>query len=513
MWPAHAEKKRCFLVTILLFLTVLLYPQENILGRMISLPGNNIRASKALNEISRLSGYIFTYDTQILNTDRIATLPPSEATLTELLDSITGDRTIKYSVVGKHIILYRDLLSDTVPSEKTEPIMPASISGKVTDKETAEPLQYATIGIRHLGKGTVTNSNGEFILRISEECLFDTLTVSYVGYVTCSVPVKSLVGNAMEIRLERDFVSIPEIIVRFQDPLNIVRKAVSSIAANYGTTAAMLTGFYREGVYRKKEPQIYTEAVLRIFKSPYSRSVLNDQVKIIRSRKIENLDVKDTLAVRLKAGLKSTLALDGAKELFDFIDPETTNSYDYHLTDIVTIDGQSAFVISFEQKDWVEDPLMKGDIYINVDDYGIMLAEFEINPMYVSLTKEAFVSKLPKGYSMKPEYIRYRTQYRNIDGRYYLSHVRGDLGFLARNRNELFNSRFNVFFELAVTDHDTQNTERFEHDEAAPVYSIFSRTVIGYDKEFWKGFDFLKPEDDLESALTRLNVRLGEYIK
>lgn len=512
MWPEHADFKRCINIALFLFLTVPLLSQ-NILDEKIKLPGNTIKVSRALNEISRITGYIFTYDTQIINAERSITLPPAESPLSEVLDSITGDRTIKYSVIGRHIILYKDLLSDTTQPETLRPAMPAAISGKVTDRETSEPLQYATIGIRHLGKGTVTNSNGEFILKITADCLDDTITISYVGYVSRTVPVRSFVGNIMNIKLDRDFVSIPEIIVRFQDPLNIIRRAVNSIPANYGTTPAMLTGFYREGVFHRKEPQVYTEAVLSIYKSPYARSLLNDQIKVIRSRKIENLEMKDTLAVRLKAGLRSTLALDGAKELFDFIDPDNMNSYQYHLSDMMTIDGQSTYVISFEQKPWVTDPLMKGDIYINVDDYGIMLAEFEINPMFIPMTKETFVSKLPKGFSMKPEYVRYRTQYRKVDGRYYLAHVRGDLGFLARNKNSLFHSRFNVFFEMAVTDHTTSNVERFEHDEIIPVYSVFSSTVAGYNSEFWKDFDFLKPEDDLVEALSRLNVRLGQSEK
>jgi hypothetical protein len=112
---------------------------------------------------------------------------------------------------------------------------------------------------------------------------------------------------------------------------------------------------------------------------------------------------------------------------------------------------------------------------------------------------------------MKPEYVRYRTRYRNVDGRYYLSHVRGDLGFLARGKKKLFNSHFSVFFELAVTDHHLSNVERFDHDELAPAYSVFSKTITGYDAEFWKDFDFLKPEDDIMEALEKLNVRLGEF--
>lgn len=511
MWPTFSAVNRVILVAGLLLLTVRISSQENILDREIKLTGNSIRVTRALNEVSRLTGYLFTYDTRIINAERSFVIPANMISVREVLDSITGDPAISYSVIGRHIILYRDISEYSQATEIDSLPGELMISGKITDAETSDPLPYATIGISHRGRGTVTNFNGDFILKISDECLEDTLTVSYVGYVNRLIPVRSLPGNAMTISMERDFIPIPEIIIRTQDPRLIIRKTISSIASNYGTTPALLTGFYREGVYRKKEPQIYSEAVVKIYKSPYARSLQNDQIKVIRSRKIENLEVKDTLAVRLKAGLSATLTLDGVRHLFDFLDPSSFNSYDYHLTDIVTIDGQSAFVITFEQKAWITEPLMKGDIYINVDDYAVMLVEFEINPLYIDQTAESYISRLPRDYSMRPEYVRYRTRFRNIDGRYYLAHVRGDLGFLARSRKRLFNSHFNVFFELAITDYRTDGVVRFEHEELAPAYSVFSRTITGYDAGFWKNFDFLKPEDDLVEALDKLKVRLGEF--
>jgi hypothetical protein len=510
MWPTGLKKINWFLVTGLLFLSPQLYSQESILERNIKLSGNTIRSGRALSEISRLTGFIFTYDTEIINSEKVFVLPDKEMTVSEVLDSVTGDRSVKYSVIGKHIILYRDIItgkdvisSDTIP----EWIL---ISGKITDAETSEPLPYATIGIIRRGRGTVTNNNGDFILKVSGECMNDTLSVSYVGYVNRSVPVISLPGNVLTISMERDFIPIPEIIIRAQSPMLIIRNAVASIASNYGTTPAMLTGFYREGVYRKKEPQIYSEAVVQIYKSPYVRSLQNDQVKVLRSRKIENLEVKDTLAVRLKAGLSSTLTLDVMRQLFDFLDPQSFDSYEYHLTDIVTIDGQTAFVITFKQRDWITEPLMMGEVYINVDNFAVVMAEFELNPQYIDQTTESYVSRLPRDFSMKAEYVRYRTHYRLVNGRYYLSHVRGDLGFLAKGRKKLFNSRFNIFFELAVTDYRLNGVSRFEHDEVAPVYSVFSRTITGYDAAFWQNFDFLQPEEDLMEALKRLNVKLGE---
>ncbi|MRR23568.1 carboxypeptidase-like regulatory domain-containing protein [bacterium] len=447
-----------------------------------------------------------------MNADRSFALPGEETPVRVILDSVAGDPAIRYIVQGRHIILYRETALPPKPDSPADSL-PAflAIGGKIIDSETLEPLPYATIGISHRGRGTVTNFNGDFMLRISEACLEDTLTVSYVGYVNRLLPVRSLPGNVMTITMDRDYIPIPEIIIRAQDPQLILRRTISSVASNYGTTPAMLTGFYREGVYRKKEPQIYSEAVVKIYKSPYTRSLQNDQIKVIRSRKIENLEAKDTLAVRLKAGLSATLSLDGIRHLFDFLDPQSFNSYEYHLTDIVTIDGQTAYVISFKQREWITEPLMQGDMYINVDNYSLMLAEFEVNPIYINQTGESFISRLPRDYVMKPEYVRYRTRYRNVDGRYYLSHVRGDLGFIARGRKRVFSSRFNVFFELAVTEHRTDNVARFDHEELAPAYSIFSQTISGYDPGFWKDFDFLKPEDDLVAALEKLRIRLGEF--
>ncbi|MBK7131278.1 MAG: hypothetical protein IPH69_00195 [Bacteroidales bacterium] len=54
--------------------------------------------------------------------------------------------------------------------------------------------------------------------------------------------------------------------------------------------------------------------------------------------------------------------------------------YTYRMTDIVTYDDEAAYAIEFQQRESVDLPLFKGTIYINTVDYGILYAEFEINP-------------------------------------------------------------------------------------------------------------------------------------
>jgi hypothetical protein len=98
-----------------------------------------------------------------------------------------------------------------------------------------------------------------------------------------------------------------------------------------------------------------------------------------------------------------------------------------------------------------------------------------------------------------------------MDNRYYLSHVRGDLEFASKQKKKLFNTEFNVFFEMAVTNVSLTDVTRFEREELAPVHSVFSKTITNYDPVFWENQEFLKPEENLLQALKNMKVRLQEF--
>ncbi len=501
--------KGLFVTTIIFTLLLPLNGQDMILGRKIKLSGTSLKTSKVLGEMNFITGFVFTYDTKIIDPEKRVDLPSQVVDVRSILDSISSVQSVRYSVIGRHIILYHDYIPPARDSVAVKGIKEIFITGTIVDEESNEPLSYATIGISHRAKGTITNNNGVFILKLPIEFIDDTVSISYVGYLNRCLPARSLYSNDQIIKMERSFIAIPEIIIRAQDPLVIINKALSRISENYGNTPTLLSGFYREGIFRKKEPQIYSEAVLQVYKSPYTRLFQTDQVKVLRSRKTENLTMKDTLAIRLKAGLSTCINLDGAKNYFDFTDPSRTSYYNYHFSDMVSIDGERAYVISFEQKPGVEDPLFKGEICINSSDYGIMSATFEINPALISRTKESYISRLPQGFIVKPVSVKYMVRYRKINHRYFISHVRGDLQFLAKGRKTLFKSRFDVFFEVAYTDYRTENVQRFERDEITPTNTVFTRTINGYDELFWKDFDFLKPEQDISEAFEKLKARLS----
>jgi len=311
--------------------------------------------------------------------------------------------------------------------------------------------------------------------------------------------------------MRREFISIPEIIIRNQIPQEIIYKTLGSIGRNYGNTSAYLTAFYREGVLKKSELQSYSEAILEIYKSAYTGTLLNDQIKVFKSRKIENVSVNDSLTVRLKAGLSTCLQIDGMKNTFEFTDRLGMQDYSYRLIDIVSYDEESAFEIEFSQKEGAETTMFTGSMFINTVDFAMVHTEFEINPEYLQKMKSSFILNPSKDFTTWPVSVKYSISYRKVNGRYFLSHARGDLEFSSKRKKRLFNTQFNVFFELAVTDINLENVVRFEREELAPIHSVFSRTITSYDPVFWENQDFLKPEDNLLQALKNMKVKLQEF--
>jgi hypothetical protein len=495
---------------ILLSRWQILYCQETILDSAFTFKEGTLRTGNALDIISKRTGFNFTYDSRLINPDNMIDMTFIETKLNVILDSILKNDSLVYSVIDKYIIISKPPPLEIRKVDLTPLEGSGAISGIIIDEESKEPLPYAAVALKNRGRGTVTNNNGEFSLRITNEYLGDTLSISYLGFVGSEIPVKQAVGKKLTISLRREFISIPEIIIRTQIPLEIITRTINAIPKNYGNSPVMLTSFYREGVMKKKELQSYSEAILRIYKSAYF-GLFNDQISVLKSRKIDNADLSDTLAIRLKAGLSTSLELDGIKNPFEFISRDDLNNYTYRISDIVIYDEESAYVVDFEQKQNTDLAMYRGTMYINTEDYALLQVDFEIHPKFLDKMKESFISSPSHGFNTWPASVKYSVSYRKLNDRYFLNHVRGDLLFIVNKKKRLFNSQFNVFFEMAVTEINLNNVTRLEREQLAPIHSVFSKTITDYDSDFWGDQDFLKPEDNLLQAIKNIKVRLQEF--
>ncbi len=510
----QATRYLAAIIFLMVAFSISVIAQNNVLLREVSVNMTNVKKQAIFQSLTKQSGFTFTYDTELIKPYEITSVNLRGASLKSVLDSIFAGKNFGYSVIENHIIIYKKI-DNTTPmiKEKGESSV-YLISGTIVESSTSKPLPYATIGIYKRGMGTISNEEGDFNLKVTENTLNDSLIISYLGFIDRTIPVSQAIENHYIIELERDYIPIPEIIIRSREPLDLIDKIHRNIEKNYGSSPALLKAFYRESVSKRNKIQLYSEAVINIYKSPYTKSFKTDQISIHKSRKIENVDKTDTLLIKLQAGLDACLELDGIKNTFDFFNPLNYTDYTFRMTDIVNIGTEAAYVVEFSQKDNISNnALYQGSIYINTVNYGVHSFDFEINPDYINILSNNYIKESSRGFSVKLRKVRYRVDYRYVNNRYFLNHVRGDMEFYARKKKKVFGNNYNIIFEMAVTGIDTVNVERFTKDQIVPRQTVLWETINGYDREFWGIDNYVQPELDIQEALKQINARLGEFKK
>ena len=83
-----------------------------------------------------------------------------------------------------------------------------NVRGTVTDAKTGSPLPGVTVAVKGTNSGTITNAEGIFDLQAPETA--DSLIVSYIGYTTQEVPIKS---GQIRIAMELSQASLNEVVV------------------------------------------------------------------------------------------------------------------------------------------------------------------------------------------------------------------------------------------------------------------------------------------------------------
>lgn len=247
-------------IALLLLQTVGANCQKTILDSLLTLNSGYVKTITALEIITKQTGYNFTYDSRLINTEKIIDLTFSSVSLRTILENITSDDSLEFSVIDRYIIFSRKTAGISPKADSLSEIQFDYITGTITDAESKEALAFATVALKNKGKGTVTNTNGEFGLKIGREMVNDTLSVSYIGYINIEIPVSESLGKNLELMMEREFIAIPGIIIRNQIPQEIISKSVRAIPENYSKSPVFLTGFYREGVLKRRFLQNYSEA-------------------------------------------------------------------------------------------------------------------------------------------------------------------------------------------------------------------------------------------------------------
>ena len=379
-----------------------------------------------------------------------------------------------------------------------------TVTGQLKDAKTGEKIIYASITISNTGVGTVSNSDGEFTLKISKALNAEFFEVSHLSYTTTRFKISESLGKEKTFYLEPQFLMLKGISVLPKDARGIVQMALSSIRKNYSESPNMMTGFYRETIKQKRDYISLSEAVVDIYKAPYT-SMQDDQVKIYKGRKGTNVKRADTLMVQLQGGPNVSMLLDIVKNTDLSIALDNLDNYQFEFGSMVNIDDKLNWVIDFSPAVVREEPLYYGKIYIAQDNMAITRAEFSLDLNDEDKASRVFVQKKPMGLIFLPTSTSYLVTYKAQGDKYYLNYVRVDLKFRCDWKKRLFKNYYSVMSEVAITDRHEDNVAKFAKDDLFKSNMVFAEKVSSFtDNDFWGEYNIIDPEQSIEMAIKKI---------
>lgn len=362
-----------------------------------------------------------------------------------------------------------------------------TISGKAVDKETKEPLPFASIGIKGKSIGTITNLQGDFDFHIPRELQNDLFSINMLGYKTYEAPVWTLLNvSPLIIEVEKSTLVLDEVLI--SDSLSgsdILQIALSRIEQNYPMTPYLMDGFYRD---IKKVGGTYIsllEAAVKIYdedyKEPRNKFKLRERVSLLEIRRSIGYESKFTTYFDQDNLLEDLLLHNSVRYRHFPVEQIFFNSLQRDQDSYYN--GHEVFVVSHK-----EEYLLT--VYVEKGTYAILRTEFESNQEEALTKKRGLESKFVK--------LRRVIEFKPFEGKYYLNYITVDsrVNWYDIKTKELkFETDLNQ--SLLINEVFPNTGSRIASTEKMRNYGLQYQD-LPYNKEFWDNYNVIK-----ESPLDR----------
>ena len=399
-------------------------------------------------------------------------------------------------------------ISQQVFSQDTEITDYAQFKGSVVDAKNKNPLEFATLLVNNTNISTITNVDGEFVLKVPNTDLDKSVTISYLGYKNNVLPLSNFMTDKTIIKLEESLEKLPEVNVVSKDPNLIIKKIMDNKKSNYFDDPVIMKAFYRESIKKRKTYASLSEAVVDIYKRPYTSNGL-EMIKLIKARKSTDYRKVDTLVIKLQGGPYNTLHIDLIKNEEMFFNEDIFAKYKFTFDKAINIDNRLSYVIDFKGHTNIDEPLFYGKLYIDASSNALSKAIFSLDLTNREQSSKFFVKKKPSKADVTPEVANFRVDYLVKDGKWYFGYSRIELSFKINWKKKLFNSVYNVTSEMAITDWEVnEDRDYLKGKDRMRTNVILNDEVSGFsDPEFWGEYNVIEPEKSIENAIKKIQKR------
>ena len=342
-----------------------------------------------------------------------------------------------------------------------------TIRGTVVNEE-GKALPNASVYLSQSKKGTIPNSNGEFLLNIKTGS--DILIVSHIGYETFSQRITPQT-NTLQIKLKQFTVQIGEIIVTNHSAQDLLKSAIKKIPDNYDQTPFLAKTYYR-GKMSENDTIIYLqEAAFDIIKS--YRKGFKDNYYLVKNRNFRFNS--DDIKYRGFGGQYDYVG--NAHKRFDNV--FFRNNHIRYLP-ATTFDNRQVHVLLVYPKK-PDKKSFKMKIYIDAEDLAFVRFDYGIEDV-----------------------VEINTQYKKVGEKYFLMYghqiyINGLIG--------IFGNRFRVRILYAESDMVTTDIiytfskKDIKGKRINNTNSLETYTAQPEDTLFWKEHSVLLPDSAVSKAM------------
>ena len=383
-----------------------------------------------------------------------------------------------------------------------------TFKGKVLDSKTKDPLAYVDINISGTNIGTITNNEGEFLLKVPVEYLNSTIEVSLLGYAKGEIEISSLKDHRNKIFLDVTITQLSNVnIYGVKNAEALVRATLDRKSEFYNKNRTKMTAFYRETIKKRNKNASLSEAVLSVYKQPYT-NFKRDNVILIKSRKSTDYTRLDTLALKLQGGPFSTLYTDMIKYPEYVFDRNNLSNYIFTFGESTQLNNRLVYVVNFKQKQNTDEPLYYGKLYIDSQTLALTSAVYNLNVSNRTLSSRLFVKKKPSRVKVYPTLASYRVDYRTRNGKWFYGYGKIELTFKVNWKHKLFNNVYTLNCEMAITDWKIDDETTQSGEKLKPNVILTDKASGFSDPKFWGEYNIIEPEKSIESAIKKINKQL-----
>lgn len=355
-----------------------------------------------------------------------------------------------------------------------------TISGRVIDKQTREPLAFASVWIRGKGVGTITNLQGEFDFHFLAEYRNEILVISMLSYESFEAPVWSLIARPLSVELVETTQILEEVVV--SDSLvigDILRIALERIDQNFPKEPYLMDGFYRD---TKKLGGTYIsllEAAIKIYdedyKAPRNKFKLRERVALLEVRRSLGYSSKFTTYFD-EDNLLEDLLLNNNVRYRQF--PEEDIFFSSLIREKNTShNGRKVFVLT--QKNGYN---LK--VYIDTETYAIIHVEYEREQ------SERWGKR--RGLEGRFAGIKKTIDFKEYNGKMYLNYITVDSKInWYDQKSEALRFETGLHQQLLINQIYPNTEQRIGTTEKMRSYGLQYQD-LPYNKTFWDNYNVIK---------------------